>query len=131
MDLDWASWLKLIIGAGIGSALVQGLLPIWREHHQRKKQAAYMAMRLAVILENFAWACANFIQDNRNAQTLPDEEYPAWDVTLPELGTYPDEGEGWRAIDRKLAGRCLDLRNRILESQSAIKGHDRVLYGES
>jgi hypothetical protein len=67
MDLDWASWVKLIIGAGIGSALVQSLLPIWREHHQRKKHAAYMAMRLAVILENFAWACANLIQDNRNA----------------------------------------------------------------
>jgi hypothetical protein len=41
---DWGTAIRTVIGAGIGSALVQGLLPFFREHHQRKKQAAYMAM---------------------------------------------------------------------------------------
>ncbi|GEM_PF-6675410 len=81
-----------------------------------------MAMRLAVVLENFAWACANFVQDNHNAEEPQDEEYPAWSVVLPEIGAYPDDGDGWRAIDRKLAGRCLGLRNRVQESQSEIRG---------
>jgi len=128
--MDWLDFLKLIIGAGIGSALVQGLLPLLRDLFQRKKQATYMAMRLAVTLENFAWACANLIQDNHNAQTLADEEYPEWDVSLPVLPPYPDDDDGWRSLDRKLAGRCLVFRNRLQESDSIIRTTIDLLDGE-
>ncbi len=58
--------------------------------------------------------------DNGNAQTPPDQEFPDWKVTLPELPPYPDEAEGWHAIDLKLATRALNLRNRISGSQGLI-----------
>ena len=47
---DWATMTKTAIGAGFGTALVQGLLAIYRDRRDRKLQAAYMAMRLAVVL---------------------------------------------------------------------------------
>jgi len=39
---DWSALGKTVIGAGLGSAIVQGLLPLYRENRQRKSQAAYM-----------------------------------------------------------------------------------------
>src|SRR4051794_11613253 len=98
MDWGWGDLIKTIIGAGIGSALVQVLAPFIRDYRQRKMTAAYMSMRLAVILEAFARECAELIEANKNAQTRPDEEFPDWDVNLPELAPYPDDGDGWRAL---------------------------------
>jgi hypothetical protein len=134
---DWVTLGKTAVGAGFGTAVVQvfvqGLLPIYRDHRQRRLQAAYMAMRLAVTLESYASACSDLISKNTDAPHHPDEEYPDWDVTLPELPPYPDDAEGWRAIDRKLAGRCLNLRNRIHGSQDFIRltieyNHDDEIY---
>ncbi len=75
-----------MIGAGLGSGVVsvfvQGYLPIWRENRQRNAHAAYMAMRLAVMLESYSAACLDFIWSNDNAETLPGQEYPNWDVML-------------------------------------------------
>lgn len=117
---DWATLSKTVVGAGVGTALVQGLLPLYRDWHHRKSQAAYMAMRLAVTLEFYASACADFIQENANVQPPEEGEFPGWEVELPELPAYPDDADGWRAIDRTLAGRCLNLRNRLLGSQRII-----------
>jgi hypothetical protein len=61
------------------------------------------------------------IQTNRNAPHADDQEHPDWETKLPELGPYPDDEDGWQAIDRKLANRCLGLRNKIAESQSIIR----------
>jgi hypothetical protein len=117
---DWASTAKTVIGAGVGTALVQGLLPLYRDWRHRKRQAAYMAMRLAVVLEAFASGCSAFIAGNQSAETYPDREYPDWNANLPELLPYPDDVDGWRATDRRLAGRCLNLRNNIHGSQTLI-----------
>lgn len=118
---DWATIGKTALGAGVGTALVQGLLAIYRDRRNRKSHAAYMAMRLAVTLEFYAKACADFIQENANVQPPPpDEEYPSWKAELPELPAYPDDADGWRAIDCALAGRCLNLRNKIHASQGLI-----------
>jgi hypothetical protein len=117
---DWATLAKTAIGAGFGTALVQGLLAIYRDRRHRKSQAAYMAMRVAVTLEFYASACADFIQKNANVEPPPTEQYPAWTTELPELPAYPDDADGWRAIDRALAGRCLNFRNKIHGSQGII-----------
>jgi hypothetical protein len=118
---EWSRFFMMIVSAGVGSALVQSLMPIYRDRRTRRKQAAYMAMRLAVVMENFAWACANFIQDNHNARTPPEAEYPAWEIALPELLAYPEDADGWRAIAPKLAGRVFGLRNKLHESKSTIR----------
>jgi len=118
--MDWGDLVKTVLAAGVGSALVQIVMPLYLGRRQREDHAAYMAMRLAVILEAFARSCSDFIEANRNAYHQEDQEFPDWDATLPKLGSYPEDSDGWRAIDRNLAGRCLGLRNKIAESQGLI-----------
>ena len=117
---DAVGALKTIVGAGVGAAVVQVLVPLWRDRHQRKAQAAYMAMRLAITLEAYTSACLELIYSNENAEHPPEDRFPNWDVGLPTLPHYPDDAEGWKAIDRRLAGDCLNFRNKIRESQSYI-----------
>ncbi len=118
---DWATIGKTALGAGFGTAAMTGILSLYRDHRQKKSLAAYMAMRLAVTLEAYAYACYEFISANENAPHYSQEdEFPAWTVRLPELPPYPDDIDGWRAIDRELAGKCLNLRNRIASSQGSI-----------
>jgi hypothetical protein len=87
-----------------------------------------MAIRLAVILEAYAAACFDLISTNENAQHRPDERLPDWTVRLPELADYPDDAEGWRALDRQLAGRTLGFRNKVRESQGVI--HDIIYFND-
>lgn len=117
---DWAFMVKTAIGAGFGTAIVQTGFAAYRDYRHRKAQAAYMALRLAVILESYASACSDLMAYNANAERHPDEPYPAWKTILPELPPYPDDADGWRSIDLKLASQCLSFRNRIHDSQRVI-----------
>jgi hypothetical protein len=119
-EWEWSRFFMMIVGAGLGSGVAQALLPIYRERRMRRKQAAYMAMRLAIVLENFAWACADLIQANQNARTPANAKYPCREIALPELLAYPEDVDGWRAIAPKLAARVLGLRNKLHESKSTI-----------
>lgn len=118
------SLLAFAATTGIITALLNqafGILRDWRVAVGKKKSlAGYHALRLAAILESFAYSCASFIMDNGNAQQGSDEQYPDWNAMLPDLAPYPEESEGWHAIDLKLAGRALDLRNHITGSQGVI-----------
>ena len=120
MAVDWSNLAQVVLGAGFGTAAVTGLTSLYRDYRHKKSQAAYMAMRLAVVLELYAADCSDLIAKNANAEQAPDERFPDWNVEMPALPPYPDDPEGWRAVDRKLAGRCLNLRNKIFGSQGAI-----------
>jgi hypothetical protein len=79
-----------------------------------------VALRLAAILEGYAYDCASFIGDNANAEHGPDDEFPAWKVRLPDLPPLPEEKEGWHSLDLRLAARVLDVRNHLAGSQGVI-----------
>lgn len=125
MEITWGSLLTLAGTTGVISAVfTQGITWVreWRAASTKTRaNAAYLALRLAVILESYAYACSEFISDNGGAQHRPDEEYPDWRVTLPEVPPYPDDPDGWRAMDRKLAGRVLGFPNKIRGSQGLIQ----------
>lgn len=118
---DWAFIGKTILGAGLGSAVVQTVFTIVRERRERADRAAYLAMRLAVQLEAFASECADLILKNDTAYEPPDEPLPDWDTRLPKMPDYPTDAEGWRSIDRALAGQALDLVNRVEGGRSMIR----------
>lgn len=117
---DWLSIVKAAFGAGLGTAIVQGGLALYRERALKKENAAYLALRIAVLLEAFASECCDFYFYNANAEQPPDEPYPAWRTELPKLPEFPDDTEAWRAMDRSLAARCLKFPNRVRASQNAI-----------
>jgi hypothetical protein len=87
---------------------------------KRKSEASYLALRLAAILEGYAYDCASFIVDNANAEQGPNDELPSWKVKLPELPPFPEEKEAWHSFDLKLAARVLDIRNHLAGSQGVL-----------
>ncbi|GEO18841.1 hypothetical protein [Microvirga aerophila] len=124
VEFTWGSLLTLAGSAGIIAALVnQGLGWLrewWAAADKRKANAGYMALRLAVLLEAYASACADAINGNESAEHRPEEQYPDWTAKLPELPEYPDDTDGWRSLPIKLAGRVLSFRNKVQESQGII-----------
>jgi hypothetical protein len=115
---DWGGLVKTLVGAGVGS----GLVAFYRDRRKDKTHAAYMAMRLAAILEAYSSSCLDLIYTNDAAERDHSykEQYPDWDHKIPELPPYPTADEGWRAIDRKLANRALTLLNDISDSKRVI-----------
>ena len=57
------------------------------------------------------------IMTNSCQETPPDEQYPHWTISLVELSSYPEDTEGWRALNQKLAGRCLNFPNKMSGSK--------------
>ena len=83
------------------------LLPIYRERRMRRKQAVYMAMRLAVIMENFAWACAVFahVQPRTMRARLRATNDPATGDPLALVSrTHPGNPFRGMAADRSEVG---------------------------
>lgn len=118
---DWGSIWHAAVGAGLGTAAVQGAITLYRERTQKSDKAAYLALRCAVLLEAYGSACCHFYFDNVNAVEPPDEPYPAWRTDLPNPPELPDDTEAWRAMDRKLLARCLSFGNKVRASQNAIE----------
>lgn len=104
------------LAAGLGVAAVEWY---WKSR-DRGDSSAFQALRIALILEGYARSCADLIQENKNADHFPGEQFPDWDSTLPPLPEYPDDIDGWRAIPSGLSAGVLGLRNKALEFQSLV-----------
>jgi len=120
--MDWGGLLRTVVGAGLGTAAVQALIPIFRDMYQRRRDAAYLALRLAVALESYAAACADLLNENDNSigKARAYLEEPDLNPRLPPPPPYPDDQNGWRAIPSDLASRCLGFPNKICWSQAQI-----------
>lgn len=126
--MELGTIFQTIIGAGIGSAVIQGAIPFIRDFRERDARASHMAIHLAVGLEAYAAACYDLIAYNTNAEVPRDERLPNWKARLPDLTDFPNDPDGWRALDRQLAGRCLGFRNKVVESQGLI--NDIIYYND-
>ena len=117
---EWSDILKTVLGASVGSALLTGCFTLWRDRWKRKQDATHLAIRLVVILETFSSDCANLIFSNYNAVHFPEEELPHWFHRLPTLGAFPEDGEGWKALNPNDVSECLNMPSRIAGSQFII-----------
>jgi hypothetical protein len=124
LTVDWVpsgkTALSALVGAGLGSAIVQGAFSLVAEWRRRTYHATYLAMRIAVLLDTFGLACSDLIGSNASAEYPPDDEFPYWDTKLPELPPFAEDIEGWVSLDRALASRCLQLRGQIRARQRVI-----------
>jgi hypothetical protein len=125
----WSGMLVFAATTGIITAVLNQVFGIgrdwWAARVKRKSEAGYLALRLATILEGYAYDCASFIGDNSEAPQGPDDEIPGWKVKLPTLPPFPEEKEGWHSIDLGLAARVLDVRNHLAGSQGVIDATNR------
>jgi hypothetical protein len=80
---DWLSILRTAFGAGLGTAAVQGGISLYKERARKDENAAYLALRIAVLLEAYTSKCCDLYFGNANTQQAPDEQYPSWETELP------------------------------------------------
>lgn len=117
--------LGVLAGTGIG---VAGAISLYRYRLKRRALASYAAMRTAVALKSYTYSCWKLIIDNRNAEAAHGYELPHWDSDLPAMPEYPDDPEGWRALDAALANQALCLGNKIEVGQARI--HSALEFDE-
>lgn len=124
MEFSWGDVFRFAATAGVITTVLNQGVGWWRESRKERRQqtavAVYMALRIAIALETYASLCQTFNEGNKNAYHPPDQEFPNWDTHLPDLPAYPDDAEGWRALDSRLAARALNFPNRIAASRKIV-----------
>jgi hypothetical protein len=119
-DLHWTSVLKLAATTGIFTTIltlgVSWLRDWWRDKSRKKTEATYLALRLAVILEQFVGQCAyrawHDEVDLREGRELG--------YKLPTLTCYPPDAADWKSFyerNSKLAGQVLSFPNEIASAE--------------
>lgn len=119
-----AGSMQSVIGAGVGTALVAGGIALYRDKRQQKALATYTAMRVAIAFENFTYQCSEAIFANQAMSPPSGEQFPDWNISLAQPPEYPDDSDGWRALDIHLANGALSFplliqtKQRILSSDA-------------
>ena len=120
--MNIATILTLAFSTGLATAIFNQTIGWLRDaRHERLVQArdaCYLAIRLAVLLEQFGIACAVRISDQDlygRHGGLVGASFGA----LPDLPPFPDE-EDWKALHPDLLARVLTLRNELLLCGRAI-----------
>jgi hypothetical protein len=103
--------IQLITAVGVGS-LITTILNLWwgwwSKRSENKRSAAYLAIRLAVILERFAIECADVVTEQEEFEQGRGESASA----LPALEGFPSE-QGWNTLDPALSARVLTFPNTL------------------
>lgn len=127
-SLTWLDILKLALSTGVVAALVSplfGLLRDWiRDREAAKRDGRYLALRLAVIFEGFAIACADLISandDQREIFKVPEVGCSQ----LPPLGEYPTDAD-WKSLDPAFSAQALAFRNELAISVSTVQAMLRL-----
>ncbi|MBF0325946.1 MAG: hypothetical protein HQL42_12870 [Alphaproteobacteria bacterium] len=114
--------LLMVIGTGSFSAAVTALLA-WLKDFRKdkaatKRDASYLALRVAVVLERFSFDCAGYISDIETFSSSSGHA-GAQRAMLPDLLPYPADLD-WKVLDLGLAGRALSLPNEFELADRAI-----------
>lgn len=111
--------MSALLGAGIGAALVDIVAGWLRDRGQRKRNAAYVGLRIAVALENFSDECFSRFSDIDLYNTSGGRAGKDWQK-MPPTPAYPTDDDGWRALDISLAEKALTLPGRLAQSQGLV-----------
>jgi hypothetical protein len=114
--------VKFALGTGVVTAVANNLLGWLRDWKKEgttsTRDARYLAMRVAVTLDEFAIECAKSIRDNQiyiesmgHAGTRHGK--------LPPLSEYPTDAD-WKALDPSLSTRALSFCNELRLSEGII-----------
>ncbi|MDQ0837855.1 hypothetical protein [Sphingomonas faeni] len=124
--MSWASDFITIAGpAGLISGSLTHYLAGRREKWTSQRQARYLGLQVAIILERFAGDCINLVSEidtgaqlSHNPESLPTK--------IPELQEFPKDDLGWRAMDSTLAHRVMSVHVDRNASQGAVT--DDMMY---
>ncbi len=123
-DLHWTSVLKLAATTGIITTIltlsVSWLRDWWRDKNRKNTEATYLALRLAVILEEFVAKCVYRLwHDEADVREGREPGYK-----LPTLASYPPDSPDWKSFherNQKLAGQVLSFPNEITSAEMSCQ----------
>lgn len=121
MPMSEAVFLGLISTAsGLFGVVVGAALPLVREAWNNKRQARYLAIRVACLLDEFLDECTNVVGDDglSSGQRSADGRLEA-QVSQPMGLPLPDDVD-WRSIDHGLMYKILALPSRIERDNRSI-----------
>ena len=120
--MELSTILTLAFSTGLLTAVFNQSIGWWREaRHERlasARDARYLAIRLAVMLERFAIDCAEAVAA-QNMYNQSDGHAGVLHGTLPDLPPYPDEAD-WKTLEPDFLARVPTLRNELPLSDKAI-----------
>ena len=123
--MEW----QQILGLGAVTAVVTAFLNLLSTRHfanrQQKQSADFDALRLAAVLERFAYECASLIADEetwRDSRGSAGREFFA----LPSL-TLPED-VAWKSLDIELVDRLFTLNNDLFRSGAIITGEREHIF---
>jgi hypothetical protein len=119
MAIEWADILKISASSSVLTSLATwGLNHFFVHRATLKRDARYLAQRLAIILEKFSVDCANVITDNDTFNSS-DGNAGKRHSSLPTLGAFPADAD-WKAIDAALMDRVMSMPNELALADQAI-----------
>lgn len=115
-----------IIGTGVVSAALSGWLSHFltekrdakKERNTQERDGRYLAIRIAVALEQFTFECAERVAENENDDS-PDSPMYRRHTAFPKIAEFPTDAD-WKALPPKLLNDCLSFRSSISFSERNI-----------
>jgi hypothetical protein len=125
ISLGWFEIFKIMMGTGGVSVVFSILVPLLSRRLERKREATYLAMRLAVILELFSVEINDRLTgidfEKKAMGNFPSRD----DFCFPSLGEYPSE-ESWKLLPVKLADEVLKLPNLVRLGEQQLVAAESV-----
>lgn len=97
--------------SGLAGVVLGGWIAHLQDNRKAKSSATYLAHRIACSLERFAIECE---KQSSDYEIYANEKAPL--IEFPAMPQYPDDADGWRAIDNEYAARALGFLNDLERS---------------
>lgn len=123
--MTWEEILPALIGAGIGTAIVEAGTTLYQYFKTGRNQASFLAFRVVIQLESYAGLCLGRIYDGANWESTNGAMGHAWTL-LPDFPEFPDDPDGWRNVGPEI----LHLAYSVRSDHEAIQAGQRFLAKE-
>lgn len=123
---NWSNIMQTAIAAGAGTFAFSWI----NERRTRRKHGAYLALRLAVLLEDYAENCLDLIYSTRNYFSS-NGIVGYYQTRLPELEEYPPDDEGWRSLPLFISEMAINFPRKIAAHQSHLGSIQEYEAGHS
>lgn len=123
ISLSWGKIGVIVLSSSVFSALVTQVISwirdLQKEKISSKREAKYLALRVAVVLESFSIECAKIITDNHRYEGA-EECSGSTHSCLPSPPEYPFDVD-WKSLPPDLSDRVLSFVNEITLSKQDIE----------
>lgn len=127
--MTWEEILPALIGAGIGTAIVEAATTLYQYFKTGRNQASFLAFRVVIQLESYAAQCVSRIYDAQNWESSREAMGHPW-TSLPDFPEFPDDPDGWRNVGPEILHLAYSVKSAHEADQSAQRFLVQEIGGE-